>query len=79
MKEMVTVRLYENPPTGEWEDALHYRVSEDVRGWDFERGDQIDLQERNGGFLMGVIDHIEPRIFDDRTGRYKLAVVWTQD
>lgn len=76
---MVTIRLYEQPHTCDRCDVQPYRTTEEVQGWDYERGDQIGLQERNGGFLMGLIDYVKPEIHEDRTGRYKLAVIWTQD
>ncbi len=80
MKEMVTIRLYEDPRTCQWcDDVLPYRTTEDVQGWDYDRGDRVGLLERKGGFLEGIVDYVEPEIHEDRTGRFKLAVVWLQD
>ena len=79
MKEQVAIRLYERPPTREPEYAPRYRAAEDVKGWDHAAGDQIGLMERDGGFLMGLIDRVEPEVLEDELGRYKVAVVWTQD
>lgn len=79
MKEMITLRLYEQPHQPATCDAEHYCPAEDVRGWDYARGDQIGLQERDGGYLMAGIDHIDPAIHEDGTGRYRVAVAWTLD
>ena len=79
MKEQVAIRLYERPPTGEPAYTSHYRAADDVVGWDYAAGDQIGLHERDGGFLMGLIDSVEPEVLEDATGRYKVAVLWTQD
>ena len=79
MKERVTIRLYEQPTTCDRCDVQPYRTTEDVRDWNYETGDQIGLHERDGGFLMGLIEDVQPEIYEDHTGRYKLAVVWTQD
>ena len=79
MKEKITIRLYENPEHPACCDAEHYCPSDDVRGWNYDRGDQIGLEERDGGFLMGGIDHIHEEIHQDETGRFRIAEVWTLD
>ncbi len=79
MKEMTTIRLYERPARCEWCDALEFRTTEAVRDWNLSRGDRVPLEERKGGYVEGVIDHVQPEIHEDRTGRFKLAVVWIQD
>ena len=79
MKEQVAIRLYERPPTAALEHPPRYRAADGVAGWDYSAGDQIGLQERDGGFLMGLIDAVDPAVLEDELGRYKAAVVWTQD
>lgn len=79
MKEMTTIRLYERPTRCEWCDGLDFRTTDAVTTWNLGRGDRIPLEERNGGYVEGVIDHVDPEIHTDRTGRFKLAVIWTQD
>ncbi len=79
MKEQVTIRLYQHPDQAARCDGQQYTPAEDVRGWDFQRGDQIGLHERQGGYLMGVIDHLQPETHEDETGSFKLAELWTQD
>jgi len=80
MKERVTIRLYERPGGRPPCDVVEqYGPAEEVAGWDYQRGDQIGLRERDGGYLMGGIDQIGPDVFQDQAGRYKLAVVWTLD
>ena len=80
MKEKTLIRLYQgSDQRAAHHGGQHYRPSEDVVGWDFAEGDQIGLCEEDGGYLMGVIDHVEPEVHRDETGEYRLASVWTQD
>ncbi len=79
MKEKVTIRLYEDPARRACSELDQYCPGEKVTGWDFQRGQQIELMERQGGFLMATVDHIDDEILRDQTGRYKLAEVWTLD
>lgn len=79
MKEQITIRLYETREQRACCGAQAYRAADDVVGWNYQRGDQIGLQDCNGGFLMGGIDHVDPTIHEDQTGRFRLATVWTQD
>jgi hypothetical protein len=79
MKEKVTIRLYENPGQRACCTSEHYCPAEEITGWNYQRGDQIGLNEREGGYLMAGIDHIGPDVLEDETGRYKLATVWTLD
>lgn len=79
MKEKVTIRLYEHAQQCARCEDHEYRPADEVKGWGYDRGDQIGLFERNGGYLMGVIDHVQPEVHQDEAGRYKLAVLWTQD
>jgi hypothetical protein len=79
MKEKVAIRLYEQAHQGACCESAQYFPAVEVRGWNYQRGDQIGLHEREGGFLMGAIDHIDPAVREDETGRYKLATIWTLD
>jgi hypothetical protein len=79
MNEKVTIRLYEHPQQGACCESAAYSADEEVKGWNYQRGDQIGLHEREGGFLMGGIDHIDSAVREDGTGRYKVATVWTLD
>lgn len=79
MKELTTIRLYDRPTRCEWCDGQDFRTTEAVTHWNLERGDRVPLEERNGGYVEGVIDHVQPDIHDDHTGRFKLADIWIQD
>lgn len=79
MKEQVAIRLYENPAQRAQCQARHYRVADGVAGWDFGRGDSVGLEDCDGGYLMGVIDHVGPAVHEDSIGRYRIAELWTQD
>lgn len=79
MEEKVTLRLYEHPQQRACCEMVKYVPDETVRGWDYQQGDQIRLEELDGGFLMGAISHIDPVLREDHQGRYKLATLWTLD
>lgn len=79
MKEKVTIRLYEDAARRACCELDRYCPGEKVTGWNYQRGQQIELLEREGGFLMASIDHIGNEVLRDSTGRYKLADVWTLD
>ena len=79
MKEEITIRLYEGVRQGACCELASYYPDESIKGWNYQRGDQIGLRERDGGFLMGRIERVDPDIRVDNTGRYKLALLWTLD
>ncbi len=79
MKEKALIRLYEANDQRAAHHAGRYEPSDDVTGWAYEEGDQIGLCEQDGGYLMGILDRIDPKIHHDDTGSYRLATVWTQD
>jgi len=79
MKERITLRLYQDPAQQARHDSGAYHPSDDVCGWDYDRGDQVPITDSGGGFLFAVIDHIDRTVRADDTGPYKLATAWTQD
>ena len=79
MKEQVTIRLYEKPGIHRRDANVRYSPADETSGWQYQRGDQIGLLEQSGGYLMAGIVSIGPEVFEDNSGRYKLAVVWTMD
>jgi hypothetical protein len=79
VKEQITIRLYENPHVHQPVVGDRYLPADQTYGWHYQPGDQIGLLESFGGFLMAGIESIDQKIFEDNTGRYKLAVVWTLD
>lgn len=79
MKEQVTIRLYQTADAPAAPHAGPYRPVEDVLGWDYAEGDQIGLYDTGGGYLMGLIDHIDPALCHDDAGCYRVATLWTQD
>jgi hypothetical protein len=79
MKEEVTLRLYADANTCVGCDHLRYTVDPSVKGWNHDRGDTLAVQDAGGGHLYAVIDHVKDEVHEDRAGRYKFAVAWTQD
>jgi len=79
MKEQITLRLYRDTDQPARCQAGAYLPGEDVRGWDYARGEQIALTDAGGGFLYAIIDKVDTEAHADDTGTYKLATAWTQD
>ena len=79
MKEQVPVRLYDDPDRSAHSEDARYTADPEVRGGAYERGDTVALDERDGGRLFGVIDHIDDKKQEDEHGGYRIASVWTQD
>lgn len=79
MKEQITLRLYEQPAQRACCEVARYSPSEDTRGWNYVQGDQIGLHEKNGGYLIGLIDSVDQTVRVDEVGRYRVATAWTQD
>ena len=79
MKERITLRLYEDPSTPVACEDARYTADQKHGGGAYERGDTVPLDEREGGRLFGVIDEVGDEVKHDEAGRYRTAVVWTQD
>ena len=79
MKEKITVRLYQSPDAPAACDSARFHVDPAVRGWDHGTGDTLALDEKAGGRVFAVIDHVETDVHEDACGPYRLATVWTQD
>ncbi|MCC7350423.1 MAG: hypothetical protein IT446_07630 [Phycisphaerales bacterium] len=79
MKERLTIRLYEKPGIHRPDANECHVVADQTAGWHSQRGEQIGLLDPSGGFLMAGIESIDPEVYEDDTGRFKLAVVWTLD
>lgn len=80
MNEETAIKLYEHPKREADLHTGHYTPT-DVKGWDYNVGDTIDLEDVDGGFVQGTIERIDPKVHvNAKDGeRFKLAVVVIED
>ena len=79
MDEEIAVRLYQHPQRNAQVHAGPYQPV-DIKGWDYDVGDTIGLEDEFGNYTRGTIEKLIPPPHTDSAGEgYKVALVVLED